>query len=325
MARHTLIPLDAPGEWRDALTGIAHNFGHTWENCHAVALTTRLPTYLWHLECEGVRVVCPFFERSWQGHVDIAKPFGFSGFVGTSTCPDLARLWRDFARERGYVCGYLGLDPIFQAPGRFDASEVSQYDSVHVIDLSASDEEMWSRLSHNRQYDFRNWQGTSSRIVTARKELAPFFVEQYRPYVERKGAQSHYLFERDTLEFLCGLDNVLMAGIGTTGEISAVMLFVHTAHMSEALLTAYLPGSPSFTGELIWFGAHALKKAGAKAMNVGGGSAGIHEFKRSLGCIERPLHCLRQVYDADKYRRLCAAQGISDSSGGYFPAYRQTR
>ena len=41
MAPHQrLIPLENRLEWQMALTGIPHAFGHTWESCHAMHLTT---------------------------------------------------------------------------------------------------------------------------------------------------------------------------------------------------------------------------------------------------------------------------------------------
>lgn len=324
MLRHTLIPLDARSEWKDALKGIPHSFGQTWENCYAVALTSRLPTYLWHLEVEGVRVACPFTERNWEGCIDIAKPYGYSGFVGTDRCPDFAKLWREFACSRGYVCGYLGIDPVFEAPGQFDPAESSQYDRVHLLDLSIPVEQMWLRLSHNRQDDFRDWNEISSRITTVRSEIVPFFVEQFLAYMERKQAAAHYRFTRATLEFLCGLDNVLLMGMRDGDVVTAVALIPYTRYVGEALFTVYAPGTPAYTSVFVWSGALGLRERGVRLMNLGGGTSGMHAFKRSFGTAEKPLRCLRQVYDENVYGRLCLAKGASATSReGYFPAYRQ--
>jgi hypothetical protein len=78
------IPLDSPLEWKQALSGIPHSFFHTWEHSYAMHLTHRLPAYLYCAESEGVRVVCPFIERPIGEYVDIATPYGFSGFAGHS-------------------------------------------------------------------------------------------------------------------------------------------------------------------------------------------------------------------------------------------------
>src|SRR5207248_3398246 len=105
------IPLESPAEWKKALEGIKHAFAHTWENCHAMHQTTGFKTYLYCLEGEQARVVCPIAEREFGSHVDIVTPYGFSGFVGTNKYADFPQYWREFVREQAYVCGYIGFNP----------------------------------------------------------------------------------------------------------------------------------------------------------------------------------------------------------------------
>ena len=89
--RHSLIGLDERDRWRSALAGVPHGFGHTWESCHAFSLTTDLPTYLYLAKCPEGRVVCPLIERSPRGAVDVATPFGFSGFAARGHCAGFPR------------------------------------------------------------------------------------------------------------------------------------------------------------------------------------------------------------------------------------------
>src|SRR5215216_2711522 len=113
MIRQKCIPLSSPGEWKEALKGIKHTFAHTWENCYAMQLTTGLETYLYCFETGNIRIVCPISERVFQGHVDIVTPNGLPGFVGNSDYPDFSYHWKNFVKRQGYVCGYIGLNPIF--------------------------------------------------------------------------------------------------------------------------------------------------------------------------------------------------------------------
>ena len=105
MTRHKLISLDSSIEWKEALLGIEHAFAHTWENCYAMQLTTGFKTYLYCLEADNVRIVCPIAERIFEKHVDIVTPFGFSGFVGTDDYPEFREQWSSFVKPQGYVCG----------------------------------------------------------------------------------------------------------------------------------------------------------------------------------------------------------------------------
>ena len=117
--RHSLIGLDERDRWRSALAGMPHGFGHTWESCHAFSLTTDLPTYLYLAECPEGRVVCPLMERGINGAVDVATPFGFSGFAGRGQIANFAEQWRAFASRERWVCAYVGQNPLFRLDGLF--------------------------------------------------------------------------------------------------------------------------------------------------------------------------------------------------------------
>ena len=151
MVRHQLIPLDSPDEWRDALAGIAHGFAHTWEHCYAMQLTTGFRTYLYCFEKEGIRIACPIVEREFEGSIDVVKPFGFSGFIGNGACSDFPQRWKGFARQRGYVCGYLGLDPVFEDSTYFEPTETYQHNNLHVLDLTPNYDELFANLHVNRR------------------------------------------------------------------------------------------------------------------------------------------------------------------------------
>src|SRR6185437_9001310 len=103
------IPLESPLEWKQALACIPHSFFHTWEHSYAMYLTHKLPSYLYCFEHGGVRIICPFIVRPFRGYVDIATPYGFSGFAGNADYPDLPLYWNEFVRSRGYISAFVTL------------------------------------------------------------------------------------------------------------------------------------------------------------------------------------------------------------------------
>lgn len=319
------IPLEDRAAWEAALDGIPHTFGHTWVNCHAVSLTTGHRTFLWHLETDGARVACPFIEREWRGAVDIAKPFGFSGFVGNGPCPSLADLWHSFVRERGYVCGYLALNPLLQSPGPFPPAEVMQYDSVHVIPTTGDDARLWSHLSSNRRRELRSWRDVEPRVCQDRDELTRFLLRHFAGDMERKGAAGYYRFNQDTLAVLCASPATFLAGLGPDDEPTSVVLCARTACAGDLLFNVSAPGSPEYSGLLYWHAIRRMRDLGVPWFNLGGGGPAIGEYKRRFGSVVHPLQNLKQVYDPKAYERLCLESGRpTDPASGYFPAYRET-
>ena len=320
------ISLESPDEWRDALKGIRHTFGHTWENCYAMHLTTGLDTYLYCYERGNVRIISPIAEREFNGHVDIVKPFGFSGFVGNAHCPDFRSAWDAFTRERGYVCGYLGLNPIFDCSPLFQADEIHPYDTIHVLDLTLSGEALWANLSSNRRRQLRDWDRICATLAHDRPRLVDFFLENYLEFFGRKGASEIYSFSRETLEFLFGLEEVTLVGATGPNGLEAVSVFTRTPNAGEYLFNISIPGGKDHANSLLWYGVQYYRSIQVPLMNLGGGGGGVGESKRRYGGGEFALKCVKQVYAPQTYEFLCRQAGADPGDrSGYFPAYRKSR
>jgi hypothetical protein len=319
-----MIPLDQPSEWKRALEGVKHTFGHTWQNCYAMHLTTGFKSYLYSFLSGDVRILCPIAEREYNGSVDILKPFGFSGFIGTGDCPEFPYHWKEFVRHRGYVCGYLGLNPIFDYNTHFASREIRQYDTVYVLDLTLSLDRLWENLSENRKRQLREANIVHSNPVSDKSSLTDFFLTNYVDFFHRKNAAQFYLFSRETLSFLFNLDNVLMVGAQNSEKMEAVSVFAYTADVGEYLFNVSLPGGEKHTAPLLWYAINYLKSLHIPLLNLGGGGGGMAEFKRRFGGSQLPLRCIKQIYDQQVFENLCRQANADPwDSTGYFPPYRK--
>jgi hypothetical protein len=319
-----MIPLDQPSQWKKALEGVKHTFGHTWENCYAMHLTTGFKSYLYCFVSGDVRILSPIAEREYNGSVDILKPFGFSGFIGTGDCSEFPHHWKEFVRHKGYVCGYLGLNPIFDYNTHFASGEIRQYDTVYVLDLSLSLDRLWENLSANRKRQLREGNIIHSNLVSDKSSLTDFFLANYVDFFHRKNAAQFYLFSRQTLSFLFNLDNVLLVGAQNSEKVEAVSVFAYTADVGEYLFNVSLPGGEKHTVPLLWYAINYLKSLQIPLFNLGGGGGGMAEFKRRFGGREFPLRCIRQIYEPELFEMLCRRANVDpDDLTGYFPPYQK--
>jgi hypothetical protein len=320
------IPLEAPAEWKEALNGIRHAFPHTWENCYAMHLSTGFATYLYCFEAEGVRIVCPIAEREFDGHIDIVTPYGFSGFVGNENYPSFPRYWREFAANRHYVCGYIGLNPLFENKTYLQADELYSYKNIYVLDLGLSHDELFSRLSTNRKRQLKRCKETSEKLVLDKNSLTKFFLDNYSEFFDRKGAAPVYDFSAVTFESLFALNNVVMVGAGRPERIEASTVFAYSPHVADFLFNISLPEGRPYSAALLWYGVNYFKSIGVPLLNLGGGvrtNDSLAEFKERFGGIRLALSCLKQVYNPRVYAELCARTGADPKDRlGYFPAYR---
>ncbi len=321
-----LVALDDPEGWRAALRGVPHAFAHTRASCHAMHLTTGWPTFLAVLEDGGDRVVCPVAERPWGEHVDAVTPYGFGGFAGRAASTAFLDGWRALARRRGWVCAYVGLNPLFAPPALLDAPRYVEHNNLYVLELDRGVETLRAALSENRRRQLRAAGPPEGWLVEDRGRLAAFFLEHVGPFLAGRGAGAAYAFSRPTLDALLGLDEVILLGAGAGGRVEAVCVLAHTPHCAEYLFGVSLPEGRGWSAALLWEGAMRLRALGIPRLNLGGGvrrGDGVAEFKVRFGAARLPLGSLREVYRPEVYAALCREAGADpDERGGYFPAFR---
>lgn len=321
-ALETLIALEDRAGWNAALSGVPHAFAHTWDNCHAMAASSGHETSLYVFRSDHARIVSPLAERAIGDEVDVVTPYGFSGFAGAGECPDFGTRWREFAARRGYVCGYLLLNPVIPTPPWF-GSEPELHKTLYVFDLRLGEDELFERLSTNRRRQVRR--SDASALVSDREELTEFFVDNYPRFAESRDAAAVYRLSEASMRALCESPNVLLLGAREGGRLRAVSLFGFTEHAGDYLYNASLPGEEAWSAILIWHAALELKARGVPSLNLGGAVTdddGVGEFKRRFGTDRVPLYNLKQVYRPDAYRLLCERAGVDPSQTAYFPAYR---
>jgi hypothetical protein len=272
--------------------------------------------------------VCPIAEREFEGHVDIVTPYGFSGFVGNDDCGHFPQYWREFVRERGYVCGYIGLNPIFENKTYFDNNDLYSSNNIYVLDLTVSRDELFSNLSRNRKRQFEEWERISAGLILDKRPLVDFFLKNYVEFFHQKRAATAYAFSAATLKRLFALGNVVIVGAGTAERIEAAIVFTYTPYAADALFIISLPDGRQHSAALHWYGVDYFKSIGVRTLNLGGGVSAndsVAQFKQRFGGKQLTLSCLKQVYDATIYEALCARVGADPRDRiGYFPAYRSS-
>lgn len=320
-----LIPLEDRSSWETTLAGVPHAFAHTWDNCYAMALSTGYPTYLYCHEDAAGKIVCPIAERTFEGHVDVVTPYGFSGFVGSAPTRDFARVWCRFATSRRYVAGYFVLNPVL-SDGNYFAGSAVRHRTAYVLDLSLGEDVLFFRLSTNRKRQVKKAVAGKTKFVLDRDRLTPFFLAVYRDFMRRRQASSIYDMAPEALAVLAESDRVVMIGAEERREIVAVSLFGMTEHCGDFLYNVSLPGKEGHSTGLIWGGVQQLIANRVPFLNLGGGVAegdSVAQFKERFGGHQRPLLSLRQVYRPTLYQLLCQRAGVEHHDrNGYFPAYR---
>lgn len=323
MSCNPLIPLEDRDSWGQALKDISHSFHHTWEFAHAMHLTTRATSFLYHLRNTRGGVACPIVERETGDYVDIATPSGLSGFVGSASWAEFVPHWSAFVRKRGYVCAYIGLHPLFDGLGA--GAYAFKHNSIYVLDLTVGRDELLRRMDRNRVRQLRGWEERATRFILDREAISRFLMASYEPFMRRVGARPPH-FSDATLDFLCNSDACVAVGVASSRRLEAAYLFGITPYDGECLINVATDEGRRHATDLLWYGINELVERKIPFLNLGGGSReddNVAKSKQRFRPQRLPLRALRQIYRPEVYAELCQSAGVrATSSIDYFPAYR---
>jgi hypothetical protein len=326
--RQRLIPLSERDSWEEAVAGVPHAFAHTWAYCRAMHYTSGWPTYLYTWEDGASSVVCAVAERGTPGYVDVVTPYGFGGFVGRQVGPAVLEDWARLAQERGWVCGYLGLNPLLVPPVIRHSRDYTEHNEVHVLDLRRGPEALFGALSTNRRRQVRAFERGEARSITDADRLRTFFLGHVDQFLRSRGATPTYAFVEATYDELLEGEDVLLLGVeDRDGQVVSAALFGFTAHCGDYLFGISLPHGQRWSAVMVWMGVVELAARGIPYLNLGGGvrpGDGVAEFKERFGGAPLPLGALKQVYRPHVYAELCRQAGVeADDRSRFFPAYRE--
>jgi hypothetical protein len=258
--------------------------------------------------------------------VDIVTPFGFSGFVSCGQCAVFPEAWLSFAQKREWVCGYIGLNPLFECTAHYMPSDLFQHNELFYMDLRLTEADLYQRLSRCRKRQIKAWSARGNWLCTDRRLLVDFVIAEADTFFRSHRASSVYGFTQATWRSLLALPNVELLGATVEGQIVAVTVFANSETIADALFNVSVPKGRDAATSLMWEGALHLKKRGIAVLNMGGGvqqGDSVAQAKLRFGAQVLPLKCLKQVYLPDRFAELCLTAGVDPSKRtGYFPPYR---
>lgn len=320
-----LVALDDRRAWEQALTGVAHAWAHTWTHCRAMQLSTGADVVLAVWDAPSSRVVLPIARQPFRGYLDVATPYGFSGPVGTGDCSRWTQEWQEFAHDEGWVCGYIALSPVLPLPlGLPEPAPDAQ--ELYVLDLTASPEELLSRMSASRRRQLRKWDADPPDLLGDRERLTHFLATESGRFFRARSASSLYSFAPETWRTLTADPDVVLLGVADADRVLGAVVVGATEHAADYLFGVFAEGFGHLSAGLLWSAARETARRGVPLLHLGGGvrpgDDGVATFKTRFGPDVHRMRALRHVYRADDYQLLCRSVGADPAAPGWFPPYR---
>jgi hypothetical protein len=317
----TLISLANAEDWEGAVSRVSHGPAHThWYNSALAASIEDEIVLFEYAEGEDC-AVCPIVLRRFGNSVDIATPYGFGGFATHGRCKGLPDEFHRLAIEKGWVCGYLALHPLFPHPF-VAANGLERGRTIYLLDLSSSEDVLLASMHETHRYELRKDSALLESINAEEAAPARALPALYAETLARVGASDTYRFSEATLNSWIDSAGSLVLGIGEPPQ--AVIFCMYTKDIADYFINASTNQGRRYTRILIWAAVCELKRRGVRYFNLGGG---VHEgdtleaFKRRFGGRSLDSPVLKQVYLREQFTALCDQAGAPESAS-YFPSYR---
>jgi hypothetical protein len=338
MRAHVIDP--SSSDWAWFLRHVEHDFYHEPSYVALCAAQEDGTPRAVHVTDGRSAMLLPLVVRPIPGGgLDATSPYGYPGplVAGVQTGAWLASALDASVVElglAGIVTLFVRLHPILNRSLPEGMETLVTHGDTVSIDLTATDEEQWSRTRLNHRRDISR-AIRAGYVVRMDEEWQRFgaFKDAYRETMARRNAAQSYQFDNDYFDGLReALDSRLhLCVVERQGQLAAGGLFVET----DGIVEYHLSGTSSeFVGAsplkvMLHFVRGWAKRRGNRVLHLGGGVGSAEDsllrFKLGFSPIRHPFSTLRVVIDEQEYRRLVTIHGGGldpRSRTGFFPAYR---
>lgn len=269
--------------------------------------------------------VFPYLKRentvAGETFLDFESAYGYGGPVSNSQ--DKAFLaaaeaaFVSSCRERGFIAGFIRFCPWLDNDKLMaDSSRVSLDRKTVLMDLTPSEEQIWSEQIHTKHRNVirkAEREGLTYEVDYSFANLADF-IRIYSDTMRRLNASNFYLFP-DT--YFSSLKETLagQAFIGLVryrGEIISGAIFFHQGVYAHYHLAGSVEKYQSLAPNnlLIYRTALYLKQQGARAFHLGGGADRspdnkLFKFKQRFSPNTRDFSIGKFIFDRERYDKVC--------------------
>jgi len=295
--------------------------GQSWHYAWALSASGVRPK-LAVVRSGGARMLLPFYEREWQGSIDIATLIGPSGasILPDSTAP--LSLWHEYAAAQRWVAGYIQLSTSVDLRADAVAGDLVDLNEWFVLDLRP--ENLLETFAESVRQKVQRCGRDGTVLVDDRSTLVESTRRLFPAAMERVDARPHYHFSPETLDRWTLDPSSIVLGASVANSVEAVSVFSVAGDAAEYHINACSERGRGFAAWLIWNAIVRLKANGVRTLHLGGGVTrgdGLDQFKRRFRGTPKTLRAVRQIYDRPRYLELCRLANVPPTHH-WFPAYR---
>jgi hypothetical protein len=252
---------------------------------------------------------------------DITTPFDYGGFEYSNK--DLLEIFFKeftlFCEKNNIISSFIRFAPTYI----FDVESVSKFMNIKKInDLIFIDLEtdFWNNYSRGRKSNLNKINKLEFKINIIEIEK---FYNLYLESMNRNNANKYFYFDKAILQNLVSSGFARVFGIFLEDRLISSIMILDEIDCSYYFLGASLTEKLSLDANAMLFHQISLllQKEGQKKFFLGGGRAGVYEFKRRFSSSTLPYYIGMKIYNIDMYNKLVQLSQNQDND--FFPKYRE--
>ncbi len=313
----TLIPFSDRLAWTRATAQALP--GQSWGHAAGLAADGMMPE-LAIVTAQGAQMILPFHRRSFDGTTDIATLPGLSGALITPSHQAPLAAWSRYAEMQGWVAGYIQVSPLNDDLAVPAPDTCLSTNALYVFDLQNWDIDR--SVGYKMRRNLKAGNRIGAQLVADPALLAPCFHALYTDHLARVGG--HPSVTAKVLDRWFAEPGIIAFGAMLDGRIVNIQMGRRQGDWADLHLAGSLAEGRDLQAWLIWQAIESLRQDGVRWFNIGGYGQqgdGLHWMKARFGATEHPLRSVRQIYDPQRFARLCAQTG-TDPADRFFPPYR---
>lgn len=252
---------------------------------------------------------------------DIVSPFDYGGYSFTckEIIPHFFEAFSQYCQKENIVSEFIRFCPTYA----FDFETIAQYvDLQKVNDLVYIDlcEDFWKGYSSGRKSDINQIQKKS--YCFEEMEIQAFY-SLYRETMARNQAHSYFYFDEGALQKLLDEKFARVFGLYVDDTLASSVIILDEENVSYYFLSATSNDFLSARSNtlLLHEVALMLQKEGQKKFFLGGGRAGVYDFKRRFSQKTVPYFIGKKIHNQRIYDDLVTLTKRNNNT--FFPQYRE--
>ena len=335
--------------WRNILDRSQHDFYHLPEYAALMGKMEQRQAFAFYAMDSGRECLIPLLRRqlpdqyeSQSAWCDLQSPYGYPAplFTHPEDLESVERFLKALvlaSNELGACSIFLRLHPLFGfGPGlRTDCFRLRPHGETVSVNLSQSEEEMWSQTRSGHKYEIRRLEKMGFTTAIDEWTFLDAFIRMYFETMERVDADQYYKFDSryfTDLKAALGDHLHLCCVLSPEGQPVAAGLFTCAGNIMQYHLSGSDPIFHRLAPTKLMLHTMRLwgKQHGCAILHLGGGLGADHDalfqFKAGFSKDLHRFQTCRIIVNQQRYSVLKLRAGLSPSCAAdldavYFPPY----